>query len=61
MSSARDFGGDVLQLERQVRRHDGVGGTPAQGARAGERQAQRLLAEAELDKAALKDLLHRKI
>jgi competence protein ComEC len=37
---ARDLGGDVLQLEGQVRRHGRVGGEAAEGARGRERQAE---------------------
>ena len=60
VSPARYLGSDLLQLESQVRRGDGVGGAAAEGARAGERQAQTTVGRTELDKAALKDLLHRK-
>ena len=40
VSAARDLRGDLLQLEGEVRRDDGVGGAPAEGARTGERQAE---------------------
>ncbi|EWM41379.1 putative isrso14-transposase orfa protein [Bordetella holmesii 35009] len=60
MPQARNLRGNVLQLEGEVRWHDGVGRSEAQGAGAGEQQAQKLLAESMLDKAALQDLLSRK-
>jgi len=40
--AARDFGGDCLQLESQVRRDDGVGDEAPEGARGGELEAEAL-------------------
>ncbi|KAK83514.1 hypothetical protein L496_2698 [Bordetella holmesii CDC-H572-BH] len=40
MPQARNLRGNVLQLEGEVRWHDGVGRSEAQGAGAGEQQAQ---------------------
>ncbi|EWM50171.1 putative isrso14-transposase orfa protein [Bordetella holmesii 41130] len=60
MPQARNLRGNVLQLEGEVRWHDGVGRSEAQGAGAGEQQAQEAVAESMLDKAALQDLLSRK-
>ena len=53
-TTAPNLASDVPQLEGEVRGDDGIGGPAAEGSRAGERQLQRLLAESELGKAALK-------
>ena len=57
---ARDQLGDILQVEGQVRRPGGLRGQAAEGAGGRERKLKRLLADAMLDNAALKDLLAKK-
>ena len=54
---ARHQLGDVLQLEGQVRRHGRVGGQRLKALEDENAKLKRLLAEAMLDNAALKDLL----
>ena len=56
LPQARDQQRDVLQMEGQVRRAGGVRGPAAEGARDENAKLKKLLAEAMLDNAMLKDL-----
>ncbi len=53
----RHVGRHFLQLESQVRRHDGAGGEAAEGALDENAKLKKLLAEQMLDLAAMKDLV----
>jgi hypothetical protein len=58
MSTARDLGRDLLQVESEVWRSGGLGGAKRLKALEDEnRRLKKLLAEAILDNAALKDIL----
>jgi putative transposase len=56
----RGLGADVLQLESQIRGHDLSDARRLKELEAENSKLKKLLAESELDKAALKDLLGRK-
>ena len=60
MRAAWDLAGDVLQLEGQVRRDADAEAGRLKELEAENSKLKRVLAEAELEKAALKDLLGRK-
>jgi len=54
------LGRDVLQLEGEIRRHDGGRAAAASGARGENAKLKRIVCRLALDNAALKDLLGRK-
>ena len=60
MPQVWDQRGDLLQLKEQVRRHGGVRGQAAEGLETENAKLKRLLADAMLDNAALKELLSKK-
>ena len=60
LPQARHQQRDVLQVEGQVRRAGGVGRPAAEGAGGRERKLKKLLAEAMLDNAMLKDIAAKK-
>jgi hypothetical protein len=60
VSQARHERCDILQLEEQVRRAGGQRGEAARALEAENARLKRLLADAMLDDAALKDLLGKK-
>jgi hypothetical protein len=57
---AWDQRGNLLQLEEQIRRHGSVRGQAAKALEAENTKLKKLLADAMLDNAALKDLLSKK-
>ena len=61
MLTTRHLGADLLQLEGQVRGDDVSEARRLKELEQENAKLKRLLADAELDKAALKDLLHRKL
>ncbi|AHV93305.1 putative transposase [Bordetella holmesii ATCC 51541] len=57
MPQARNLRGNVLQLEGEVRWHDGAGRSEAQGAGAGEQQAQEAVGRVDAGQGVSADVI----